>query len=74
MKNLILFAAICAAAGSAYASVPIVEPSESDATPALILLALLGVVIASGSGMLSSRNSKNVMDITATDAEDAPDS
>ena len=44
--------------------------SSSDATPALILLALIGAVVASSQmGLLATRNN-NALDIKASDAED----
>lgn len=70
MKSIFLGLGLALAAGvAAHAGEePIVE-SSSDGSAAFILLALVAVVVATGSGVLSSRN-KNSLDIKADDADD----
>ena len=57
---------------SAMADELVAEPvptSGGDGSGALILLAMVGVVIATGSGMMATRNA-NSLDIEADDADD----
>ncbi len=64
-----------AAATAAFAGDVVVEPeasSSSDATGALMLLALTAIVIASGAGVFASRGNTNVLDIKADEAQDDP--
>lgn len=73
MKSIIFGFGLAIATGvAAFAGMlteePVVE-SSSDGNGALILLALVAVVVATGSGVLSSRNN-NSLDIKADDADD----
>lgn len=54
--------------GASAGAQPIAEPS-SDSSAGLILLALIGVVVATGGGMAATRNA-NSLDIEADDADD----
>lgn len=70
MKSILLGLVIAMTTGfAAYAGdVQVVEPS-SDSSAGLILLALIGVVVATGGGMFATRNA-NSLDIEADDADD----
>lgn len=48
---------------------PMPETGGGDGTAGLVLLAMIGVVIATGSGAFASRNA-NKLDIKANDADD----
>ena len=49
---------------------PLPETGGGDGTAGLVLLAMIGVVIASGSGAFATRNA-NSLDISADDADDS---
>lgn len=66
--GLAIATGVAAFAGMSVPEEPVVE-SSSDGNGALILLALVAVVVATGSGVLSSRNN-NSLDIKADDADD----
>lgn len=70
MKSTILGLGFAMTAGvMAHAGDVRVEEANGDSTAGLILLALIGVVVATGSGMFSTRND-NSLDIEADDADD----
>lgn len=74
MKTFLLGTVIALTTGvAAFAGDVVIQPMPEtgggDGTAGLVLLAMIGVVIATGSGAFASRNA-NKLDIKANDADD----
>ncbi|WP_439156233.1 hypothetical protein [Yoonia sp.] len=69
MKSIFLGFCITVASAVAAQAGEFKAESSSDGNAAFILLALVAVVVATGSGMLATRND-NSLDIKSDDADD----